>query len=337
MPSGAALPAAPGREEHVMADVSSNGTRLALLGYGAVAALHATSLQALGGSIVVVAGPNREEALTFARRHGIGRVETDPEKAIRAPDVEAVVVASPSAVHASQARAILDADRHALVEIPLALSVSEAESLVALAAARHRTLMVCHTTRYNETFLAARELIERGQVRPRNIVARCLFRRHGNVGWTGRRRTWTDDLLWHHGGHCVDAVLAYLGDPVDRVTAAVGPTCEGSGLPMDYAITLHTANGAIASIALSYHALVSAADYLVIGEDETVAIQNTEVRTSTGVVLDGGDFATIERRAFLEQDRDFLESIRSGRAPATAAATILPAMRVLQAVQDRVI
>ena len=312
----------------------SASSRIAMLGYGAIADFHATALTSLGASLVVVAGPNGEEAGAFAERHHVDRVETDPEAAICAPDVDAVVIASPSHVHASQARLALDYRRHVLVEIPLALSAPEATDLASLAAQGSLTLMVCHTLRYWGTLLAAREVIDRDGLLPRSIVARSLGRRHENVGWTGRRRSWIDNLLWHHGGHVVDAVLQLMRAPVDRVTASAGPVWKRSGLPMDYAITLRTTDGGIASIALSYNALVGASDYVVIGDEQTIVIEDTALRTSKGIVYDSGDFAAVERRAILEQDRDFLKSIETGSTPIAAAAAILPAMHVLQAVED---
>lgn len=311
-------------------------TGIAILGYGAIADMHATVLRSLGGSIRVVAGPKRDEAEAFAERHGIDRVETDSALAMRATDVAAIVVASPSRVHAEQARAALDAGRHVLVEIPLALSAHEAESLVALAHERSLTLMVCHTLRYWEPTLAAHRVIAEGRLRPRSVVARGLSLRRENVGWTGRRRSWTDDLLWHHGGHVIDAALNLLGAPVERVTAAVGPVWEGSGLPMDYAITIRTTDGGIASIALSYNARVGASDYLVIGEEETLVIDGADVRTADRSIYEGHDVAAVQERAILAQDRDFLESIATGRKPVADASDILPVLRVQQAVQDMI-
>jgi 2-hydroxy-4-carboxymuconate semialdehyde hemiacetal dehydrogenase len=311
-------------------------TGLALIGYGAIAEIHATALRALGGSIRVVVGPNRDEAEAFAERHGIDRVETDPARAIGATDVAAIVVASPSPVHAEQARAALEAGRDVLVEIPLALSAAEGESLVALADGRGLTLMVCHTLRYWEPIRAVEAMIAEGRLHPRSVVARALSLRRENVGWTGRRRTWTDDLLWHHGGHVIDTALRLLGTPVEDVTAAIGPVWEGSGLPMDYAITIRTAGGGIASISLSYNAAIGASDYVVIGEDETVAIDGANVRTTEGPVYEADAAAAVLERAVLEQDRDFLESIETGRRPGAAAADILAVLRVQQAVQDMV-
>ena len=319
-----------------MAETNASGIGVAILGYGAIADMHAVALRTAGARLLVVAGPKEGEAREFAARHGVEGVVTDPLAAIQADGVEAVVIASPSPVHAPQAAAALEAGRHALVEIPLALTEAAAEALVAQATAVQRTLMVCHTLRYWAPIGAARAAMAAAGWQPRNIVARGLSRRLENVGWTGRRRSWTDDLLWHHGGHIVDMVLQLLGQPVTEVTAEVGPIWDGSGLPMDYAIALRTAEGAVATIALSYNSRLGASDYVLIGEPDTILIQGANVTSADGPILSGEDVATVQERAVLAQDLDFLECVRSGRRPIADAASILPAMRVLQAVQDRV-
>lgn len=318
-----------------MADGQATGTRVAILGYGAIADFHVQALQRVGANVIVVAGPKADQAADFAQRHGIPGVETDPARAIAAEGVEAVVIASPSTVHAAQAHAALAAGHHVLVEIPLALSLADAEALVEQAARRRRTLMVCHTLRYWEPLLAAREVMRDGGWRPTNVVARGLSRRHENVGWTGRQRTWTDDLLWHHGGHIVDAVLGFLDSPITDVSAAVGQIWEGSGLPMDYAIALRTADGGIASISLSYHARIGASDYTIVGQEQTIVISGAAVQTSDGPIGTSQSVADAQERAIWAQDADFVDSIKTGRRPTADAASVLPAMRVLQAVWDR--
>jgi 2-hydroxy-4-carboxymuconate semialdehyde hemiacetal dehydrogenase len=307
---------------------------VAIVGSGAIADLHAAALRVLDAPIRVVAGRTAEGADAFAARHAIPRATIDVRAAIEDPDVDAVVIASPSPVHAEQARLALDAGRHALVEIPLALSLADGAALVDRAERAGLVLAVCHTLRYWEPFDVARgTLAERGLI-PRHVVARGLSRRRENVGWTGRRRTWTDNLLWHHGGHVVDAVLELLGAPVEAVRASVGPVWEGSGLPMDYAITLQAADGALASIALSYNARIGASDYLVIADEDTLSIAGAEVRLADGPVYDGGDPAVIQDRAILNQDGDFLAAIAGGTPPRASAAAILPSLRVLHAVED---
>ncbi len=322
-------------------DASGRPVGVALLGYGAIAAMHVEALRAAGARIEAVAGPRRDELDRFAATHAIPSATTDPRSAMEHPGVEAVVVASPTHAHVEQARHALEVGRHVLVEIPLATSLADGERLVALARERQRVLAVCHTLRYWRPVQELHEAIETRGMRPTHVVARALSLRHANVGWTGRQRSWVDDLLWHHGGHVVDEVLALLGAPVIEVTAASGPVWPGSTRPMDHAIALRTADAAIATIALSYHARIGASEYLVVGEDATVLLAGGDVRWSDGAGSTT-DVAMAQETAVHDQDADFLEAIRrggpdgDGRATRADAASILPTLRVLQAVSDGV-
>ena len=307
---------------------------VALLGYGAIAGMHAVALRAAGARILVVAGPDVAEARAFATRHDIPVALADPVSAMGIDGVEAVVIASPTAVHGAQTLAALEAGRHVLVEIPLSTFLPEAEALVARAASIGRTLAVCHTLRYWGPVRVAHRWLDEQPARPTNVVARGLSLRHANVGWTGRQRSWTDDLLWHHGGHVVDQVLTILGDELVSVQATSGPVWPGSGRPMDHAISLGTRGGAVATIALSYHARISASEYLIIGEQETLLIAGTEVRTSSETLVTGLEVGPTQDAAVAAQDSDFLIAVRTGGATAADGSLILPSLRVLQAVSD---
>jgi 2-hydroxy-4-carboxymuconate semialdehyde hemiacetal dehydrogenase len=314
---------------------------LALLGYGAIAAMHVAAIRAAGGRIEVVAGPRAAELGRFADEHAIGSRTTDIAEAIGHPGVEAVVIASPTHAHVSQSTQALEAGRHVLVEIPLATSLADGERLVALARDRGRILAVCHTLRYWRPVRELHETLAARGLRPTHVVARALSLRHADVGWTGRQRSWVDDLLWHHGGHVVDEVLTLLGSPVVEVTSASGQAWPTSGKAMDHAISLRTADGGIATIALSYHARIGASEYLVIGEDESVLLAGGDVRWSDGTVSGVPDVAAVQEAAVAAQDADFLDAVRrggpdaEGRATGADAASILPTLRVLQAVSER--
>lgn len=314
---------------------------VALLGYGAIAAMHVAAIRAAGGRIRVVAGPRAPELERFAGEHAIDAATTDVPEAIGRPDVEAVVIASPTQVHVEQSTQALEAGRHVLVEIPLATSLADGERLVALARDRSRVLAVCHTLRYWEPVGRLHATLATQGFQPTHVVARALSLRHADVGWTGRQRTWVDDLLWHHGGHVVDEVLALLGSPVVDVRSASGPAWPTSGKAMDHAISLRTADGRIATIALSYHARIGASEYLVIGEDATVLLSGGEVRWSDGRASVEADVAAVQEAAVAAQDADFLAAVRrggpdqDGRATRADAASVLPTLRVLQAVSDR--
>jgi 2-hydroxy-4-carboxymuconate semialdehyde hemiacetal dehydrogenase len=302
-----------------------------LLGYGAVAELHATSLAAAGARVSVVAGPNEREAAEFAARHGIPRVSGDADAACASPDIDIVVVASPSPLHAEQARGAIRSGKHVLVEVPLALSLAEGEDLVDLAD-RHGVLLgVCHTYRFGDPFRIVQEELGRSDDRLSHVVARHLMLRRTNVGWTGRQRSWTDDLLWHHGGHVVDQVLAFLGAQEVEVSAVVGRESARGSPPMDYGIGLRTPTGTIATIALSYHATTPVSEYLLIGEGDTLVLGGGRVARGTRTLLEG-DVDDQLARAVAAQDAAFVEAVRTGGAFPVEGRAVLPTLRVQDAV-----
>ena len=284
---------------------------VAMLGYGAIADLHASALRLAGARLIGVAGPSASGIERFAARHGFEQAGESVEAAVAADGVELVVIASPSQMHAAQARHALEQGRHVLLEIPLALSLQDGEDLVALADRAQRTLGVCHTLRFWEPYQVVRSAIADSSATATHVVARRLTRRLDNVGWTGRARTWRDDLLWHHGGHVIDLCLAFLGAPVAEVSAAAGSHPRGAAGPADYAISLRTIQGSIASIALSYNALISASDYVVITDNETFAIEGRQARSSRATIFAGEERA-IERRAVENQDAAMLLALRGG-------------------------
>ena len=313
---------------------NSQPIRIALFGYGAIADMHATALTKLGATIVAVAGPRLEEVHVFADRHGIPRTESDVMALVGDPGVEAILVASPNDAHAGQVGAALQAGHHVLCEIPLALDAGEARTLAAAATTRGKVLMVCHTLRYWDPLVAARRIIEERSLVPCHVVARSLAFRHTNVGWTGRQRTWTDDLLWHHGAHVVDAATWLMGSQVVEVASGSGPL-GSDGRAMDYSISLRTDDGCVASIALSYNARIATSDYMIVCDDDTLMIEGLTLSSHQNVLFEWSTSEDLLERAIRAQDEDFLSAVTSGSTPRSSASAILPAMDVLQRVHDQ--
>ncbi len=308
--------------------------RIALIGYGSIAEAHVQALQQIGGvEFWVVVGRLPEPTAAFAQRFGFRFHTTDLATALSDLMVEAVVVCSPTDLHAQQTAQALEAGKHVLCEIPLATSLAETDRLIALADRQDRRLMVCHTQRYWPTVQRARQAVADGLF-VHHMVARYLFLRRENVNWRGRRRSWTDNLLWHHGCHAVDTVLWLLGAETVTVSGHVALPSRHLGIPMDIAIVLRTPQDQLATIALSYNSHLALHDYLLIGEQDTLLVTPRRLEHQAGLLYDQATADPLES-AIVQQDREFLAAVREGREPAISGRAVRPTMAVLQAVQDQ--
>jgi 2-hydroxy-4-carboxymuconate semialdehyde hemiacetal dehydrogenase len=310
--------------------------RLAFLGYGSIARQHARALQSLGDPdvrLVAVMGRVESSAAEFAKEFDIEIATTDLDALLARPEVDGIVICSPTDLHASQTEQALRAGKHVLCEIPLATSLADVDRLARLADDMDRRLMVCHTERYYRALLEARGRIALGALHPHAIVSRYGFLRRQNVNWVGRQRSWTDNLLWHHGCHAVDAALWLLGAEQVEVSAQVALPSAQLGIPMDLAIGLRTPRDQVVSIAMSYNTHLPLHDYLIIGEETTLLFSDGELRSKDEVLVPRQDLQDLTG-PIMAQDAEFLAAVREHREPAISPRAIRPAMAVLQAVQD---
>ncbi|GAA0924384.1 Gfo/Idh/MocA family oxidoreductase [Nonomuraea longicatena] len=298
--------------------------RIGVVGPGAIAERHVAALAGAGAQVAAVAGPDERQTRAFAERHGIPARYRTADDLYAHPWLDAVVIASPHEHHAAQTIAALRAGLHVLCEIPVALSLADAERVAAVSAETGRHVAVAHTLRFCAPYLKARDL----RLDLRHVVARTLMHRQSDHGVDGRPRAWTDDVLWHHGAHTVDAALWLLGADAAAVHGTRGDPWAGSGRPMDAGAVLRVPGGGLATIALSYHARLPARDLTLIAEERTLRLTGGRLLDHDGTVLaDGG--ADMERDGLDRQDRAFLAAVASGRRPECAVADVLPAMRVL--------
>jgi 2-hydroxy-4-carboxymuconate semialdehyde hemiacetal dehydrogenase len=312
-----------------------------ILGYGAIAQEHALSLRRIGqgpsgfevtlsGVMGRLAAPTR----AFAGEFGAALATTDFDELLADRRIEAVIVCSPTDLHAEQTERALRAGKHVLCEIPLATSLAETERLIDLAERLGLRLMVCHTQRYGAALIEARRMIASGEVRPRAMVSRYLLDKRENVSWTGRRRSWTDNLLWHHGCHAVDAALWILAAEATDVTARAAPPDPRLGIPMDLSVLLRTTGGQVVTVVMSYRALPPMQDYVVIADETTLVYANDELRDHRRVLVAAANHGSYNTAALDHQDADFFASILTGHEPVSSAHSVRPAMAALQAAQD---
>lgn len=306
---------------------------ICLVGYGSIARAH---LEALAGEDVTfhtVMGRLPEATAAFAAEFGFRRHTTSLEEALADPEIDAVLITSPSDLHAPQTAQALQAGKHVLVEIPLAMSLAEADALDQLARERRRCLMVCHTQRYYPSLVEARRWVAEGRLQVYHVCTRYGFLRRENVNWMGRRRSWTDNLLWHHGCHAVDTSLWLIGATEVRVASQTAPPSHHLNIPMDIDILMQTPTDQLLAVSLSYNTKIPYNEYLLIGEETTLLATNTRLISPEGVIFEPSSEQA--RSSIREQDREFLAAVREGREPAISPAAIRPAMAALQAVQDQ--
>lgn len=313
---------------------------IGLLGYGSIAHRHMEAIGALRGTpegrdlrVRGVMGRLAEATEDFARQYALPLATTDLDELLADDAIEAVIICSPSDLHAAQAERALRAGKHVLCEIPLALSLAETDRLTALADEVDRRLMVCHTQRYYPGLVEARRLIASGDLHPHAVVARFMFHRRRNENWAGRRRSWTDNLLWHHGCHAVDTALWLLGGEAVETDAAIALPGVALGIPMDLTVTMRTARDQLATVVMSYNTHIALHDYLVIGEETTVLYDNGELRGPDGVLAPKSSPDPLDG-PIARQDAEFFAAIREAREPAISGRAVRPAMAVLQAAQD---
>ncbi|MNC34672.1 4-carboxy-2-hydroxymuconate-6-semialdehyde dehydrogenase [compost metagenome] len=300
--------------------------RILIAGEGAIAGIHLQALHEIGGAeVVCVAGGVAADTAAFAAQWGIPEYSQDFAASLARDDIDAVILASPSPLHAEQASAAIAAGKHVLAEIPMSLNLSDAERLSAEAAATDKVCMVAHTRRFSAPHVELKRRIAAGEFHLQHLVAETYFLRRDNRNMFGKPRSWTDCLLWHHACHSVDLFAWLLDDAELEVWGSAGPRHAELGIPMDMNIGLRSRSGAMATLVLSFNNRGPfGGHYRYIGEEATLLAYRDELKDHEGVlqsVPDGSSFA--------RQDAEFLAAIREGRTPESSFAACLPTMRLL--------
>ncbi|MFI8497224.1 Gfo/Idh/MocA family oxidoreductase [Streptomyces sp. NPDC085524] len=310
--------------------------RVALAGGGAFGAKHAAALRRIEGvEVAAVVSSTLERAQKFAAEQGIGRAAASLDEVLAMNDVDAVVLATPTPMHAAQTLACLDAGKHVQVEIPLAASLGDAEACLAAQERTGLVAMVGHTRRFNPSHQWVRRQIQAGQFNIQQMDVQTYFFRRTNLNALGAPRSWTDHLLWHHAAHTVDLFTYQTGSPIVQAHAVQGPVHPELGIAMDMSVQLRAANGAICTLSLSFNndgplgtffryigdtgTYIARYDDLVTGRDEPIDVSGVDVS------MDGIEL----------QDREFVAAIREGREPNSSIAQVMSCYRTLAGLEEQ--
>lgn len=301
-----------------------------VVGHGMMGGWHSNALARADCVRHTLVGRRPEPTRAFAAAHGFAHWTTSVDAALADDAIEIVVVANPSEQHAEIARLVLQSGKHALVEIPLAMSVRAAEALVSEAAGRGLALGVVHPLRARRELVALRDRIAAGDERLRQIAGRIFMHRLENVGATGYRRSWTDNLLWHHMAHIVDASMWLACAPAVATRGIMSPVDAVTGIPMDAAIMIETDQGQPLVGTGSYYSRERIFDVMAVTDHESYRLDVFRSQLTTGT--DTTPISSEEDNCAL-LTRDFIEAVAGGREPMVTGASVLPGMRALGAVQ----
>ena len=206
---------------------------------GAFGMKHLDALAAIDDvQVTSVMGVEADDILVFADKRGIAHASTDLGECLSRDDVDAVILATPTQVHAAQAIQCLKASKHVLVEIPMADSLADAEELVRLQKETGLVAMVDHVRRFNPSHQWIHNRMIKGELNLQQMDAQTYFFRRTNTNALGKPRSWTDHLLWHHACHTVDLFQYQTGEVAQRVAALQGPLHSELGIAMDMTIGL---------------------------------------------------------------------------------------------------
>jgi len=308
--------------------------KLALAGAGAFGTKHLDAIRLIDG-VEVVSLVGRELAKTqeVAAKYGIAHVSTDLADSLAIKEVDAVILCTPTQMHAAQAIACLQAGKHVQVEIPMADSLADAQAVVALQASSGRVAMCGHTRRFNPSHQWLRRRIAAGEFNLQQLDVQTYFFRRSNINALGQARSWTDHLLWHHAAHTVDLFAYQAGSPVVKAHAVQGPVHPQLGIAMDMSIQLQAASGAICTLSLSFNNDGPLGSFFrYIGDTGTYRAVYDDLYTGKDEKIDVSGVA-VSMNGIELQDREFFAAIREGREPNASVAQVLPCYEVLHALE----
>ena len=314
--------------------------KVALAGAGAFGIKHLDGIRNIDGvEVVSLISRELEKTQEVAATYGIGHVTTELNDSLALGEVDAVILCTPTQMHADQTLACLKAGKHVQVEIPLADTLKGAQEVVTLAKTSGLVAMCGHTRRFNPSHQYVHKEITAGKFNIQQMDVQTYFFRRTNMNALGQARSWTDHLLWHHAAHTVDLFAYQCGSPIVKANAVQGPIHPALGIAMDMSIQLKAANGAICTLSLSFNNdgplgtffryIGDTATYLARyddlwqstkeGKEEKIDVSQVDV-SMNGIEL---------------QDREFFAAIRDGREPNSSVASVLPCYEVLHQLEQQ--
>jgi 2-hydroxy-4-carboxymuconate semialdehyde hemiacetal dehydrogenase len=305
--------------------------KVCLAGQGAFGVKHLEAIANIDGlEVVTLTGGRPAGTEEVAKKWKIPHWTTDLAESLKQPGVEAVIIASPTQIHAQQAEQCMRAGKHVLIEIPMTDTLADAEHLLKVQKETGVVAMAGHVRRFNPSHQWVHNKIKAGELNIQQMDVQTYFFRRTNMNAAGQPRTWTDHLLWHHACHTVDLFQYQTGEIASVANAVQGPIHPELGIAMDMSIQLKVPSGSILTLSLSFNnngplgsffryicdngTYKAVYDDLYDGYDKKIDVSNIDVSLN-GIEL---------------EDREFLAAIKEGREPNSSIAQCFSAMQTLE-------
>src|SRR5712664_2518170 len=310
--------------------VRRKNMKVGVAGQGAFGQKHLEGIAKIPGiEVITLTGGNQAATEDVAKKFKIPHWTGDLADSLMQPGLEAMILATPTQMHAKQGEQCMRAGKHVQIEIPIADTLPDSERLVRV---QKETGVVCmggHTRRFNPSHQYVHKKIKAGELKVQQMNVQTYFFRRTNMNAAGKARSWTDHLLWHHACHTVDLFQYQTGEQPVVANAIQGPLHPELNIAMDMSIQLKVPSGAILTLSLSFNndgpfgsffryicdngTYKALYDDLVDGRDKPIDVSAVDV-SMNGIEL---------------EDREFFAAIRDQREPKSSVVQVLPAMRVL--------
>jgi 2-hydroxy-4-carboxymuconate semialdehyde hemiacetal dehydrogenase len=312
--------------------------KVALAGAGAFGIKHLDGIQKIDGvEVVSLISRDLTKTKEVAQKYGIAHATTNLNDALAMKEVDAVILCTPTQMHAAQALACLDAGKHVQVEIPLCDIYAEGARVVERQKETGLVAMCGHTRRFNPSHQWVNKKITAGEFNIQQMDVQTYFFRRTNMNALGQPRSWTDHLLWHHAAHTIDLFTYQAGSPVVQAHAIQGPIHPTLGIAMDMSIQLKAANGAICTLSLSFNNDGPLGTFFrYIGDTGTYIARYDDLFNGKEEPIDVSKVA-VSMNGIELQDREFFSAIAEGREPNSSVASVLPCYEVMHQLEQQLI
>jgi 2-hydroxy-4-carboxymuconate semialdehyde hemiacetal dehydrogenase len=304
--------------------------KVALAGQGAFGVRHLEAMRNIPGlEVISLTGGRAEGTKQVAEKWQIPHWTSDLSETLKQPGLDAVILASPTQVHADQAEQAMRGGKHVLIEIPIADSVADSERIVNVQKQTGVVAMAGHVRRFNPSHQWIHNKVRAGELHIQQMDVQTFFFRRTNMNALGQPRSWTDHLLWHHAAHTVDLFRYQTGGEIVQANAIQGPIHPTLRIAMDMSIQLKSSTGAICTLSLSFNNDGPLGTFFrYIGDTGTYIARYDDLYTGKEEKVDVSKVA-VSMNGIELQDREFFAAIREGREPNSSVQQVLPCYRTL--------